>query len=62
VPQELTQKDSWEMDGPKKVTLLQSKHVLELLDAEEQWQPKPKKARRSRSSRPKNTRCTQSSH
>jgi len=62
VPQELTQKDSWEMDGPKKVTLLQSKHVLELLDAEEQRQPKPKKARQSRSSRPKNTRHTQSSH
>ena len=60
--QELIQMNSWEMEGPKRVTLLQSKHILELLDAEEQRQPKPKKAQRSRSSQPKNTRHTQSSH
>ena len=60
--QELIQMNSWEMEGLKRVTLLQSKHILELLDAEEQRQPKPKKAQRSRSSRPKNTHHTQSSH
>ena len=29
VDQELTQVDSWEMEGMNKVTLLQSKHILE---------------------------------
>ena len=44
VKQELTQVDFWEMEGMSKVTLLQSKHILESVDAEEEKQLRPKKA------------------
>ena len=52
VKQELTQVDFWEMEGMSKVTLLQSKHILESVDVEEEKQPRPKKAQQAQPSQP----------